>query len=99
MSSWFDVSLDRIRCGVDATVFDVNAQEHGYREPHHDDEKEKGVADVACAVRDETDDQRTDERARLVPPSAFRQEYKKKGTLSVMENRPYLQISISNTRE
>jgi hypothetical protein len=57
--------LDRVRLGVDPTLFDVDAQQHGHCEPYHDDEKEKGVADVAGAVSDETDDERTDERARL----------------------------------
>lgn len=58
-------ALDRVRLGVDPATFDVDAPEHGYREPYHDNEEEKRVANVAGAVSDEADDERADERARL----------------------------------
>ena len=58
-------ALDSVRLGVDPTLFNVDTQEDGYGEPHHDEEEEKGVANVAGAVGNESDDERTNERARL----------------------------------
>jgi hypothetical protein len=43
----------------------VNPQQYGNCDPHQDDEEEEPVSDIACAVCNDTDDQRTYEGGAL----------------------------------
>lgn len=54
-----------IALGIFPPPFDVDRHEDRDRRPNHKDEEKEGVSDVAGSVRDESYDQRADERARL----------------------------------